>query len=243
MCTHINSSRRTHDLLLFSAQIVAKLFIIPPLQRSWKGGILVSCRPPVRPSVRLTGRPAVCGQNRVRSVSSAILFGSISYLHILSSNFRRCVSERRRSSCSSLIYFIEENMTAGDLVSQISKVWVMHHAEEDKLPPFDYKSLPCVRALSNSNKYVYRQSQGWTNSDHEVKWAECSLIIWAGCWLITFLVWSSIAQSVVCECLFSLLVILTSPGHQQPWYWLCRICKCWFYLRKDFKYLCHINVE
>ena len=59
-------------------------------------------------------RLSVCGQNRVRSVSSTILIGSISYLHILSSNFRRCVacnahfkikksvsSERRRSSCSS----------------------------------------------------------------------------------------------------------------------------------------------
>ena len=37
--------------------------------------------------------------------------------------------------------------------------------------------------------------------------------------------------------------LLTSPGHQQPWYWLCRICKSLSYLRKDFKYLCHINVE
>ena len=47
-------------------------------------GILVSpC-----PSVRLS----VCGQNRVRSVSSTILIGSISYLHILSSNLRRCVA-------------------------------------------------------------------------------------------------------------------------------------------------------
>ena len=34
----------------------------------------------------------VCGQNRVRSVSSTILIGSISFLHILSSNFRRCVA-------------------------------------------------------------------------------------------------------------------------------------------------------
>ena len=42
----------------------------------------------VCPSVRLS----VCGQNRVRSVSSTILIGSISYLHILSSNFRRCVA-------------------------------------------------------------------------------------------------------------------------------------------------------
>ena len=24
---------------------------------------------------------------------------------------------------------------------------------------------------------------------------------------------------------------------------LCRICKSWSYLRKYFKYLCHINVE
>ena len=37
--------------------------------------------------------------------------------------------------------------------------------------------------------------------------------------------------------------LLTSPGHQQPWCWLCRICKSWSYLRNNFKYLCHINVE
>ena len=35
---------------------------------------------------------SICGQNRFRSVSSTILIGSISYLHILSSNFRRCVA-------------------------------------------------------------------------------------------------------------------------------------------------------
>ena len=34
---------------------------------------------------------SVCGQNHVRSVSSTILVRSISYLHNLSSNFRRCV--------------------------------------------------------------------------------------------------------------------------------------------------------
>ena len=31
--------------------------------------------------------------------------------------------------------------------------------------------------------------------------------------------------------------LFTSPGHQQPWYWLCRKCRPWSYLRKDFKYL------
>ena len=57
------------------------IFVIPPTSTKLKGGytgITLS----VRPSVRLS----VCGQNRVRSVSSTILIGSISYLHILSSN-------------------------------------------------------------------------------------------------------------------------------------------------------------
>ena len=37
-------------------------------------------------------RLSICGQNPVRSVSSTILIRSISYLRILSSNFRRCVA-------------------------------------------------------------------------------------------------------------------------------------------------------
>ena len=37
--------------------------------------------------------------------------------------------------------------------------------------------------------------------------------------------------------------LLTSPGHQQPWYWLCKIGIFHSYLRKDFNYLRRINVE
>ena len=37
--------------------------------------------------------------------------------------------------------------------------------------------------------------------------------------------------------------LLTSPGYQQPWYWLYRRCRSLSHLRKYFKYLCHINVE
>ena len=37
--------------------------------------------------------------------------------------------------------------------------------------------------------------------------------------------------------------LLTSPGHQQPWYWLCIIGRFVSYLRKDFNYLRRINVE
>ena len=56
--------------------------IIPPASTKLKGGVYWFHL------VRLS----VCGQNRVPSVSSTILMGSISYLHILSSNFRRCVT-------------------------------------------------------------------------------------------------------------------------------------------------------
>ena len=41
-------------------------------------------------TVCLSVRLSVCGQNRVRSVSSAISSGSISYLHMLLTYFRRC---------------------------------------------------------------------------------------------------------------------------------------------------------
>ena len=64
-------------------------FLYPPLQRSWKGWILVSPCPSVHcPSIHLS----VCGWNHVRSVSLTILVIFISCLHILSSNFRSCVT-------------------------------------------------------------------------------------------------------------------------------------------------------
>ena len=36
--------------------------------------------------------------------------------------------------------------------------------------------------------------------------------------------------------------LLTSPGHQPPWYWLCGIGRFLSYLRKNFNNLRHINV-
>ena len=37
--------------------------------------------------------------------------------------------------------------------------------------------------------------------------------------------------------------LLVSPGHQQPWYWLCRMGRSLSFLMKDFNHLCHINME
>ena len=56
--------------------------------------------------VRLSVCPSIClsicGQNRVHSVSSTILIGSISYLQILLSNFRRCVEWNARFKIKNL---------------------------------------------------------------------------------------------------------------------------------------------
>ena len=61
--------------------------IIPPAQRSCWG--YIGFTPSVRPSVGPSVPPPAC---RVRSVAPTVLVGSISYLYILSSNFRRCVA-------------------------------------------------------------------------------------------------------------------------------------------------------
>ena len=37
--------------------------------------------------------------------------------------------------------------------------------------------------------------------------------------------------------------LLLLPGPQQPWCWLCRIGRSLSYLKRDFNYLCHVNVE
>ena len=37
--------------------------------------------------------------------------------------------------------------------------------------------------------------------------------------------------------------LLASPGHQQPWYWLCKIGKSWSYVRKNFNYVWYVSVE
>ena len=37
--------------------------------------------------------------------------------------------------------------------------------------------------------------------------------------------------------------LLASPGHQQPWYWLCMISRSLSFIRIDRKYLCHLSVQ
>ena len=67
--------------------IILLRLLYPWLQRSSRGVYWFHI---VCPSVL----PSVCGQKRGRSVTSTILVRSISYLHILLSNFRRCVTSK-----------------------------------------------------------------------------------------------------------------------------------------------------
>ena len=79
-------------------------FIIRPAGTKLKGGILVSRHPSVPLSVCPCVCPSICGQNCVCSVSCAILAGSILYLHILSGNFRWCVTYNVFSKILKLVF-------------------------------------------------------------------------------------------------------------------------------------------
>ena len=78
-----------YDLLptgLYQSNTTYLLSVYPPPTK-FSGVILAS----IGSSVCLF-RPYICGWNRVWSISSPILAGSISHLHILSVNFRRWVT-------------------------------------------------------------------------------------------------------------------------------------------------------
>ena len=86
--------------------------------------------PLVHPSVCQSVHLSVCAQNRVCSVPSIILARSISYLHIFSSNFRRCVTCKvffSKFSFVKFFKFVTLTLSCVDLGSNMnwSIVWVI----------------------------------------------------------------------------------------------------------------------
>ena len=72
---------------MMASQITSLMIVIPPTSTKLKGGYTGFTS-----YVRLSVGLSICGQNHVCSVASTIPARSISYLHILSNNFRRCVA-------------------------------------------------------------------------------------------------------------------------------------------------------
>ena len=104
----------------------------------------------------------------------------------------------------------------------LSKVAILFIVETTKL---DFFKVPFTLSeiLLNRQFHLRRPMESHDNWQHFKGWHRCD-------WL-TFSWWLLIPW------------LLMSPGHQHPWYWLSRLCRSWSYLRKDFKCLCHINVE
>ena len=72
----------------------------------------------------------------------------------------------------------------------------------------------------------------------------CQRFSWLHCLILTLNLWAPSYLGLTRSLSWLLMPwLLTSPGHQQPWYWLCRIGKSLSYLWKDSNYMCHINVE
>ena len=122
--------------------------------------------------------------SRSRTKTTKFLLGNLMYiyLHIIVNSHHSsciCLNINRQSDDQSRDRYVNMNGTwrpnsyswllyiwtwglwvsiqsAGDLVSQTSKVQILHSAGEDNLFPFDSKSLHCAKALSKSNnKHVW----------------------------------------------------------------------------------------
>ena len=114
---------------------------------------------------------------------------------------------------------------------------------------------------------LYSYMDWWYETYHMIHLAE---LYWMNCFAIILLIFQYDYIHIdnnfsSCQCWWALLNLnvrgpsylgltksiswllmpwpLSSQGHQQPWYWLCRIGRSLSYLREDFIYLCHINVE
>ena len=82
VCSNLFVTPKTHP-----PQMLLEMYYYTPGSTMLLGGIFVSLRPSIRPSI-CPVRPA----SHVCSVAPTVLVGSIPYLYILSSNFRRCVT-------------------------------------------------------------------------------------------------------------------------------------------------------
>ena len=232
-CVRTSTPRDVHMIYCyFQHKLSQNCFLYRPLQRSWKGVYWFRV---VRPSVRLSGRlwtkpcPLCIFRNtgRIHLIFAHLIKKLEKVCHEGGGGGGRCVCVGGDLSCSSLIYFIEENMTAGDF--GVSDFQGLSHASNRGRQVASFrlqitslcqstiklKQICTSHYQTQTNMYIARargepilamKSSG-LNAHSSYRRAVD----------LTFLVWSSIAQSV-CEWVFSLLVILTSPGHQQPWF-------------------------
>ena len=96
--------------------------------------------------------------------------------------------------------------------------------------------------FSNS-QHDFIEEVYWSDVICQLQSADWSVSRW-DCWLLTLNVRGPSYLGLTRSISWLLMPwLLASPGHQQPWYLLCKIGKSWSYTRKDFNYLWHVSVE
>ena len=203
-------------------------------------------------------------------------FRSISYLHILSSNFRRCVAcnarlEIQKFEILKFFKFVTLTLSSFDLGLNFDTRKLIISLHQNYL----FKSIS--KCLQNGGHFVSTSSRPkvvhtlstMISFPLLLQWQNLVILVKHDCWDVLrnccqfcFRVLEFVAKRDHVGCILTLNVrepsylglsrsiswllmpwLLTSPGHQQPWYWLYRICRSFSCLRKCFKYLCQINVE
>ena len=167
-------------------------------------------------------------------------------------NERDGVSNHRRHTQLFVQAQIKENIKAPRRKRPVTRkmfpfddVIMYHHAS------MSYSHHTCIQVLANRTEiwsndlFFFIYFSLWAEPVyHFEKWKEKHLPRCKTRQLLTFNVrgpsYLGLTRSISWLLMPSLL---TSPGHQQPWYWLCRIGMFLSYLRKNFNYLRRIDVE
>ena len=113
--------------------------------------------------------------------------------------------------------------------------------ENIKMPSYQYKKSHCGDKMILWSSYVHNGFLIWVRWHLYIKSGPLNNL-WPF-WALTINMWGPSYLSFTWSTSLLLMPwLLASLGHQQQWYWLYRICRSCSYLRKDFKYLCHIKV-
>ena len=130
---------------------IFQCFIITPTQRScWGVYWFHSVRPSIRPSVH----PA----SHVRSVTPTVLVGFISYLYILSSNFRWCVA--CKASCKILNFWQFCLLLTWDLM------WITSMANHGAAGVISENAGVLVVLVQNRNEHTSVLNEARATPDH-----------------------------------------------------------------------------
>ena len=134
-------------------------------------------------------------------------------------------------------------------VESIRPMWLCIHIEK----PASIQCHPCIINLHTGHKFAASTSQPmnrkWEDITTSLKEPQIIMIYHHWCTIcinisltldVQWLSYCGLTRSIS---LLQMAYPLASPGHQQQWYWLCKLCRSFSHRRKDFSHICNVSME